>query len=80
MWDATDGCSAQYRCATAIFFLALLSFEKDIAIDRAISAPGHGKGIADGISGATKQFLKHSQMKLSRTPQNNDFFMENALS
>ena len=45
-----------------MFFLALLSYEKDIAIDRAISAPGHGKGIADGISGATKQYLKQMML------------------
>ena len=38
----SDGCAAQYRCATAYQFLSSLAYKYKIAIDRFISAPGHG--------------------------------------
>ena len=62
IWDATDGCSAQHRCATALYFLAVLCNDWRIVVDRAVSAPSHGKGVVDGINGATKQFLKQMML------------------
>ena len=53
----SDGCAAQYRCSTAFFFLSTLAITHDIAIDRAISCPGHGKNIVDGVNGNTKTEL-----------------------
>ena len=44
----TDGCASQYRCGTAYYYLSSLAYRYRITIDRAISAPGHGKGIIDG--------------------------------
>ena len=41
----SDGCTAQYRSSTAFFILSSLAVSHEIAIDRAISCPGHGKDI-----------------------------------
>ena len=38
----TDGCSSQYRCGTAFYFLSALSYVHKVAISRAVGAPGHG--------------------------------------
>ena len=51
----SDGAPLQYSCATAYYFLSALAYAYKITIDRFISAPGHGKGIVDGINGVTKR-------------------------
>ena len=56
----SDGCASQYRCSTAFFFLSSLATSHDIAIDRAISCPGHGKDIVDGVNGNTKTELSRA--------------------
>jgi hypothetical protein len=71
MWDNTDGCSKQYRCGTALYFLSVLAVEHGIIIDRAISAPGHGKDIVDGINAIDKEFLR-SKMCMIGTPEASD--------
>ena len=43
LYETTDGCSKQYRCGTALWFLSALSYECNIIIDRSFCAPGHGK-------------------------------------
>mmetsp|Transcript_20210 Transcript_20210/g.45217 ORF Transcript_20210/g.45217 Transcript_20210/m.45217 type:complete len:251 (+) Transcript_20210:988-1740(+) len=53
----SDVCAAQYRCSTAFFFLSFLAYKHGIEIDRAISCPGHGKDIVDGVNGTTKTDL-----------------------
>ena len=34
-------------------------------IDRALSAPGHGKGVVDGLNAVDKRFLRTCSSKLS---------------
>ena len=53
----SDGAPSQYICATAYYFLSTLAYKYKITIDRFISAPGHGKGIFDGINGVKKREL-----------------------
>ena len=53
----SDGAPLQYSCATAYYFLSALAYAYKITIDRFISAPGHRRGIADGINGVTKREL-----------------------
>jgi len=53
----TDGCSGQYRCGTAFYFLSSLSYTHKLAISRAVGAPGHGKCIVDGLNGNSKRKL-----------------------
>ena len=42
LYETTDGCGAQYRSATALWFLSGLSIKHNIVIDRSFGAPGHG--------------------------------------
>jgi hypothetical protein len=43
LYETTDGCGAQYRSATALWFLSSLSAKHNIVIDRSYGALGHGK-------------------------------------
>ena len=71
MWDDTDGCGKQYRCGKAFWLLSFLSHKYQRVIDRLIGAPGHGKGMVDGINGVDKSFLGGC-MCLIGTPEAND--------
>ena len=42
IWENTDGCVKQYRCASALYLMSMMSQTYSIIIDRGISAPGHG--------------------------------------
>eukprot|EP00978_Attheya_sp_CCMP212_P041629 scaffold240978_cov74-Attheya_sp.AAC.1 len=57
MYDTTDGCSCQYRCSKAFFLLSVIAAGRRIVIDRAIDAPGHGKGVVDGLNAIDKGYL-----------------------
>ena len=50
IWENNDGCAEQYRCATALNLMSVLSQRHSIIFDRGISAPGHGKYLVDGIN------------------------------
>ena len=69
IYDHTDGCTCQYRCATAVYFLSMLSFMFKVTIDQMIHAPSHGKDEVDGLNATTKRFL---QQKMATTNLNND--------
>ena len=56
--DNTDGCSKQYRCGTALYLLSVLAYVHRIIINRMINAPGHGKGMIDGLNAVDKQFIR----------------------
>ena len=43
IWENTDCCEEQYRCATALYIMSVFSQRHSIIFDRGISAPGHGK-------------------------------------
>ena len=47
IWENTDGCAEQNRCATALYLMSVMSQTYSIIIDRGISAPGHGKEVVD---------------------------------
>jgi hypothetical protein len=69
IYDHTDGCTSQYRCATAIYFLTMLSFMFKVTIDRMVHPPGHGKDEVDGLNPTTKRFL---QQKMATTIDNQE--------
>ena len=71
MFDQTDGCSKQYRCARALYLLSLLAYQFDIIIDRAIGAPGHGKDIIDALNAIDKIFLRRKFCMIG-TPEADD--------
>jgi hypothetical protein len=43
LYETTDGCGAQYRSTTALWFLSALSAKLNIIIGQSFGAPGHGK-------------------------------------
>ena len=67
MLTNSDGCAAQYRCSTAFYFLSSLAIKHDIAIDRAISCPGHDKDIVDAVNGTTKTELTQASANQLKT-------------
>jgi hypothetical protein len=65
MFDNTDGCAKQYRCATAICLLSMLATEFNITINQSVGAPGHGKDLVDGLNACDKQYLKKMMMRIT---------------
>jgi hypothetical protein len=53
--DHTNGCSKQYRSATVLYCLSLLTASYGIIINRAIGAPGRGKDEVDGLNATDKR-------------------------
>ena len=62
---STDGCAKQCKCSTAIKFMSNLAWSKNIVVDRAIGAPGHGKCEVDAINGVDKNTIHREAMKTS---------------
>eukprot|EP00957_Ditylum_brightwellii_P154433 11751932-Ditylum_brightwellii.AAC.1 len=54
--EETDGCAKQYRCASVINLLSILSINHNIVIDRAVGAPGQEKDVFDGLNAVDKSF------------------------
>jgi hypothetical protein len=70
-WDATlfqqsDGCAAQYRSAKSILFYIMLANKYHVNMDVMISAPGHGKGLVDALSGVDKRYMEKLMNKEGR--------------
>jgi hypothetical protein len=57
IYDHTDGCCAQYRSASALYFMSILSCIYLVSIDRMVHAPSHGKGTVDALAAVIKRFL-----------------------
>ena len=58
VWEYTDGCAKQYRCALDIYLMNMLSYSYGIVMDCAINAPGHEKNEVYGINLTDKINLK----------------------
>ena len=69
--EETDGATKQYRCGDAIFFNSMLSHEFQVAIDRAVAAPTHGKGKVDAKNGVDKKSISEA-MKITDVPEANE--------
>ena len=57
IWENTDGCAEQYRCATALYLMSVLSQCHSIIFYRVIIAPGHGKEVVDVINAIGKHYM-----------------------
>ena len=57
IWENSDGCAEQYRCASALYLMSVVSQCYSIIIDRGISAPGHGKEVGDGFNAVDKRYI-----------------------
>ena len=71
VWEDTNGCAKQYRCALDACLMNVLSYAYVIIMDSAINAPVRGNNFFDGINATDKLYLK-AQMELIGKLSNND--------
>ena len=57
IWENTDGFAEQYRCANALYLLAMLAHTYNIIIDRDIGSTGQGREVVDVLNVTKKRFL-----------------------
>ena len=57
IWENTNGCSKQYRCASVLYLMSVTSQCYSIIIDRGISAPGHVKEVVYGLNDVYKRYI-----------------------
>ena len=57
IWGNTDGCADQYRCASALYLMLVLSQRHPVKIYWCISAPEHGNDVIDGINAIDKRYI-----------------------
>ena len=57
IWENTDGCAEQYRWASSLYLMSVMSQSYSIIIDQGISAPGHGKKVVYGLSSVDKRYI-----------------------
>ena len=73
IWEDTDGCADQYRCASALFLMSVLSQYFSLIIDRGISAPGHSKDVVGGIHDIVKSYI-YQLMSNVQLPESKKFY------
>ena len=49
-----------------LFFFFSVAFIQDIIIDCMVGAPGHGKGVVDGLNAVDKTYLRSYMSKISQ--------------
>ena len=64
IWVNTDGSAEQYRCASSLYLMSVMSQTYSIIIDRGISAPGHGKEVVDGLNDVDKRYIYQLMSKV----------------
>ena len=63
----TDSCAEQYRCASVLYLMSVMSQTYSIIIDMGISAPGHGKEVVDGLNAVDKRYIYQLMSKVQLT-------------
>jgi hypothetical protein len=59
LYEQSDGCAKQYKCATSLWVMAHLAHKYRININRMVTAPHHRKGTVDALAGVDKNFLRN---------------------
>ena len=67
IWENTDSFEEQYRCATLLYLLSILSHAYIITIDRIIGATGNGQEIFDVLNTTEKRFISMLMENLQLT-------------
>ena len=57
IWGNNDGCAKQYRFASAMYLMSVMSQFYSIIIDLGISAPRHGKEVVYGLNAIDKRYI-----------------------
>ena len=60
IWENADGYAEQYRCATALYFMSVLSQIHSITFDWGIIAPGNVKDGVDVLNAIDKRYMYQS--------------------
>ena len=55
--ENTDGCAEQYRCASAMYLMSVMSQTYSIIIDSGLSEPGCGKEVVDVLNSIDKHYI-----------------------
>ena len=64
IWENTDGFTEQYRCASSLYLMSVMSQTYSIIIGRGISAPGHGKEVVDGLNAIDNRYIYQLMSKV----------------
>ena len=72
IWEKIYGCAKQYRCASALYLMWVMSHCYSIIIYWGISAPGHDKEVVDVINAVDKRSI-YQLMSTIRLPGSNIF-------
>ena len=70
--EQTDGAGSQYKCASALYSMSVISCKFGITYNRAISAPSHGKNVVDGMGAVDKHTLYRATKKNFKPADNED--------
>ena len=57
IWENTDSCAEQYRCASSLYLISVMSQFYSIIIDWGISSPGNGKEVVDGLNAVYNRYI-----------------------
>ena len=57
IWDNKYGCTENYRCATALFLLLMLSQDYNIIIDNGVSILGHDRDVVDELNATNNRLF-----------------------
>eukprot|EP00957_Ditylum_brightwellii_P101586 7741823-Ditylum_brightwellii.AAC.1 len=52
--EDTDGCSKQDRSASSLYLISTVCMKYGTVIDHVVGAPGHSKGVVDGLNAVDK--------------------------
>ena len=55
--ENSNVCAEQYRCASALYLMSVMSQTYSIIIDCGISAHGHGKEVVYGLNAFDKRYI-----------------------
>ena len=62
IYDTTDGCNKQYRCANALWILSVSEFTYRVIIDSCNNAPGNVIRKINCINGSEKSYLRQKNV------------------
>ena len=64
IWGNTDVFAEQYRCASALYLMSVISQTFYLIIDRGISAPGNGKEVVNVLNAVDKRYIYQLMSKV----------------
>ena len=72
IWENTDGCAEQYRCASELYLMSVNNRCYSIIIYQGISATRHGKEVVYGLNDVDKRCI-YQLMSTVQLPGSNKF-------